>query len=134
MPRDTVDRGDAAAYNPPMSILTNLFTYFNGNLVGHDAIGHRYYEEKKIRTGMRQRRWVIYPGVAEASNVPPEWHAWLHYTTDAPLQEVVHKAWQKPHEPNLIGTPLGYRPPGSDYRGGRRPPASGYYEAWTPGS
>jgi NADH:ubiquinone oxidoreductase subunit len=129
-----VDRGHAAAYNPLMSILTNLFTYFRGRPVGRDAAGNRYYEEKKGRRGLRQRRWVIYPGVVEASVVPPEWHAWLHYTTDAPLPEVVRKAWQKPHEPNLTGTPLGYRPPGSEYLGGRRPPASGDYEAWTPGA
>ncbi len=117
-----------------MSILTNLFTSFYGRPVGRDAAGNRYYEEKKGRPGLRQRRWVLYSGVVEASVVPPEWHAWLHYTTDAPLPEVVRKAWQKPHEPNLTGTPLGYRPPGSDYLGGRRPPAAGDYEAWTPGA
>ena len=28
--------------------------------------------------------------------------------------------WQKPHQPNLTGTPLAYRPPGSVLRGGER--------------
>ncbi len=119
----------------PMSILQRLFTYFHGRPVGRDAVGNRYYQEKAPRApGLRQRRWVMYPGVIEASTIPPEWHAWLHYTTDAPIPEKVRKAWQKPHEPNLTGTVAGYRPPGSDYRGGNRPTSTGDYEAWTPGS
>ena len=76
----------------------------------------------------------MYAGEAEASSVPPEWHAWLHYTTDTPIPQTARRPWQKPHEPNLTGTPLGYRPPGSDYLGGKRAPATGDYEAWTPGS
>jgi NADH:ubiquinone oxidoreductase subunit len=129
-----VDRACGAAYNLPMSLTTRLFTYFRGRPVGRDAVGNRYFEEKRQRPGLRQRRWVMYPGVVEASTVPPEWHAWLHYTTDTPLPDLVRKAWQKPHEPNLTGTPQGYRPPGSDYLGGERPPATGDYESWTPGS
>lgn len=117
-----------------MSISTRLFSYFRGRSIGTDAVGNRYYEEKRPRAGMRQRRWVMYPGVVEASTIPPEWHAWLHYTTDEPLPERVRKAWQKPHEANLTGSAAGYRPPGSDYRGGNRPKASGDYESWTPGS
>ncbi len=117
-----------------MSLTTRLFTYFRGRPVGRDAVGNRYFEEKQQRPGLRQRRWVMYPGDVEASTVPPEWHAWLHYTTDAPLPDLVRKAWQKPHQPNLTGTPQGYRPPGSDYLGGERPPATGDYESWTPGS
>ncbi len=117
------------------SLTTRLFTYFSGRMVGTDAVGNRYYEEKRARPApLRQRRWVMYPGVVEASTIPPEWHSWLHYTTDAPIPETVRRAWQKPHEPNLTGTPAGYRPPGSDYLGGNRPRASGDYEAWTPGS
>ena len=117
-----------------MTLTTRLFTYFRGRQVGRDGVGNRYFEEKAVRGHLRKRRWVMYPGVPEASTVPAEWHSWLHYTTDAPLPDVVRKAWQKPHEPNLTGTAFGYRPPGSDYRGGRRPPATGDYESWTPGS
>lgn len=117
-----------------MTLTTRLFTYFRGRQVGRDTGGNRYFEEKRMRPGHRRRRWVMYAGVAEASLIPPEWHSWLHYTTDSPLPDLVRKAWQKPHLPNLTGTPLGYRPPGSDYLGGRRPPATGDYESWTPGS
>ena len=77
---------------------------------------------------------MIYAGAPEASEVPPEWHAWLHYTTDAPLPEQGRKPWQKPHIANATGTPAGYRPPGHDYSGGQRATATGDYEAWTPGS
>ncbi len=118
-----------------MTLMMRLVTSLTGQLVGRDAAGNIYYQAKKVsRGGLRRRRWVMYAGEAEASTIPPEWHAWLHYTTDQPIPETVRRAWQKPHEPNLTGTPLGYRPPGSDYRGGHRPPATGDYEAWTPGS
>ena len=115
-----------------MTIGTRLMTFFRGVLVGHDAEGNRYYQERKPRgRGMRLRRWVMYAGAEEASAVPSEWHAWLHYTTDAPVSGV-HRAWQKPHLPNTTGTALSYRPPGHDYKGGHRAAATGDYEAWTP--
>ena len=118
-----------------MTLMMRLFTSLNGRLVGRDAVGNIYYEAKRAPgPQLRRRRWVMYAGEVEASTIPPEWHSWLHYTTELPIPETVRRAWQKPHEPNLTGTPLGYRPPGSDYLGGKRPPATGDYEAWTPGS
>jgi NADH:ubiquinone oxidoreductase subunit len=75
---------------------------------------------------------VIYAGAPDASAIGPEWHAWLHYLTDAPLPDTGRKFWQKPHLPNLTGTPESYRPPGHDYEGGRRAHASADYESWTP--
>lgn len=129
-----MDRGRGAAYMERMTIGTRLFTLFKGRTVGTDAAGNRYYEERRPRPGMRARRWVMYAGAPEASAVPAEWHAWLHYMTDAPLPETGRKPWQKPHHANATGTPAGYRPPGHDYLGGQRAPATGDYEAWTPGS
>lgn len=118
-----------------MTLMMRLVTSLTGRMVGRDAVGNVYYEAKKIGRGdLRRRRWVMYVGEVEASTIPPEWHSWLHYTTDQPIPETVRRAWQKPHEKNLTGTPQGYRPPGSDYLGGHRPPATGDYEAWTPGS
>jgi NADH:ubiquinone oxidoreductase subunit len=114
--------------------MMRLVTSLTGSYVGRDAVGNRYYQAKRTHADGRRRRWVMYPGEVEASTIPPEWHSWLHYTTDTPLPETVRRAWQKPHEPNLTGTPLGYRPPGSDYLGGHRPAATGDYEAWTPGA
>jgi NADH:ubiquinone oxidoreductase subunit len=116
-----------------MNIGTWLFTKLRGHQVGTDAAGNRYFQDKKPRAGQRVRRWVFYAGPPEASVVPPEWHAWLHYTTDAPLPETGRMPWQKPHLPNATGTPLSYRPPGHDYEGGHRARATGDYESWTPG-
>ncbi len=116
-----------------MDIGTRLFTYFRGQQVGHDSAGNRYYQERKHRPGlMRQRRWVMFNGPKEATLIPPEWHAWLHYTVDAPLAETARRVWQKPHLPNPTGTAFAYRPPGHDYKGGHRAVATGDYEAWSP--
>lgn len=131
---DPVDRAAANHYMHRMTIGTRLFTWFNGRLVGRDSVGNAYYEDKRARPGTRPRRWVMFGGVAEASTVPAEWHTWLHYTTDTVLPDAGRRAWQKPHQPNLTGSAETYRPPGHPYKGGQRPPATGDYEAWTPGS
>jgi NADH:ubiquinone oxidoreductase subunit len=115
-----------------MNIGTRLFTLLRGRSVGTDAAGNIYYEERRPRANLRNRRWVAYAGVPEASDVPPEWHAWLHYTTDAPLTTTPRRPWQKPYVPNMTGTPASYRPPGHDYQGGHRAPATGDYESWEP--
>ena len=82
-----------------------------------------------------ERRWVIYNGYTEASSVPPSWHGWLHHTVDTPPTQENYKprAWQKPHRPNMTGTPGALRPPGSTLAAGRRPKATGDYKAWNPG-
>jgi NADH:ubiquinone oxidoreductase subunit len=71
-----------------MDLGTRLTIFLRGRLVGSDAAGNRYYLEKsRRRRSMRTRRWVAYAGEKEASAVPAEWHAWLHYTSDTPLPE-----------------------------------------------
>jgi NADH:ubiquinone oxidoreductase subunit len=121
-----------------MTIGTRLFTWLRGELVGADGDGNRYFREKGgIRRDVgglgRERRWVLYQGEAEASKVPPEWHAWLHHTLDAPpLGERAAPVWLKRHQPNLTGTPLAYRPRGHELKGGHRAKATGDYEPWRP--
>ena len=129
-----MDHGPAPAYILRMNIGTRIFTMLNGRVVGRDAIGNTYYEDRRPRDGEHRRRWVDDKGEPEASSVPAEWHSWLHYTTDAPLAEAGKRPWQKPHEANQTATPGSYRPPGHDYQGGKRAHATGDYEAWTPGS
>lgn len=121
------------------SIGTLLFTWLRGELVGRDGQGNRYYRAKgggnthkdSLR---REQRWVIYQGETEASRVPPEWHAWLHHTSDKvpPEGGPPRRPWQKEHQPNLTGTAQAYRPPGHTLKGGHRAPATGDYEPWTP--
>ena len=117
------------------TIGTRLHTWLNGEQVGADDFGHRYFQEKRPPTGRRRKRWVIYRGEDEASAVPPEWHAWLHYMFDDPPEDAGRPkhSWQKFHVPNLTGTPQAYRPPGHTLQGGKRAPATGDYEPWTPG-
>ena len=117
---------------------TQFWTWAFGEFVGTDEFGNRYYRtrgRKVDATLSMERRWVIYNGVAEASMVPPSWHGWLHHTVDTPPTDENYQArpWQKPHRPNLTGTPAAHRPSGSTLAQGRRPKATGDYKAWTPG-
>jgi NADH:ubiquinone oxidoreductase subunit len=109
-----------------------LHTLRAGTHVGEDEFGNQYFEERRPVAGSRNRRWVVYPGIADASTIGPEWHSWLHYTTASPLPDTGRLPWQKPHRPNLTGTQDGYRPAGHDYEGGVRARAAADYEAWTP--
>jgi NADH:ubiquinone oxidoreductase subunit len=117
-----------------MSLGTRIFTWWRGELVGTDADGNRYYREKKAVRGRRERRWVVYDGQPEASRVPPEWHGWLHYMTSEPPPPGGRpkRPWQKEHLPNLTGTEVAYRPPGSVLRGGHRQRGTAEYEPWQP--
>ncbi|MGE3142221.1 MAG: NADH:ubiquinone oxidoreductase subunit NDUFA12 [Hyphomonadaceae bacterium] len=130
-------------------MLKRIFTWWNGatigalfdigrrgRFVGEDEQGNKYYEERRPSLDGRKRRYVIYSGLAEASRVPPDWHGWLHHTIELPPTEapLPRKPWEKPHRPNLTGTVMAYRPPGSIARGGVRAPATGDYEAWSPES
>lgn len=117
------------------SIGTRLHTLFFGEQVGSDEFGNKYFRNKTALNG-RERRWVLFKGKKEASKVPPEWHAWLHHTTPAPLSEAAAQpeTWHLQHLPNLTGTLNAYRPQGSDAKGGRRARATGDYQAWTPGA
>ena len=92
-------------------------------------------DKKKTIAGLRRKRWVMYNGEPEASRVPADWHGWLHYTTDTPPPQggVPRKAWQKEHLPNLTGTPLAYRPPGSAAIESPETKPKPPYEAWRPG-
>ena len=127
-----VDQSATVSYTDRMNVGTWLFTLLHGRRVGSDADGNVYYEERRGRRGFRVRRWVAYAGAPEASKVPAEWHAWLHYTVDQPLQPADDKPWVKDHSANMSGTSAAYLPAGHDLRGGERAKATGDYEAWQP--
>ena len=118
---------------------TLLWTSLYGELVGEDELGNRYYRTRRGKidpTLNMERRWVVYNGYAEPSNVPPSWHGWLHHTVDVPPTDENYqpREWEKPHVPNMTGTAAAYRPSGSTLASGRRPKATGDYQAWTPGN
>lgn len=67
-----------------------------GALVGVDAAGNKYYENT-VDYPYGQHRWVHYAGgadfyAADGSNVPPEWHSWLHHIVAEPPTEVRRRA------------------------------------------
>ena len=111
------------------TIGTWLTTWVSGQPVGTDEFGNRYYQTKDGK-----RRWVIYAGTVEASRVPPDWHGWLHHTFDNPptVEPLKSRAWEQPHRPNMTGTSTAYHPEGSLWAEGRRPKATGDYQAWRP--
>ena len=114
----------------------SFFTWSSGSkLVGKDETGNKYYRAK-ARPGYKlERRWVIYKGRPDASKVPAQWHGWLHHqSNDVPSDDVpsFRRPWQKPHQPNVTGTNLAYRPPGHILAGGQRDKATGDYTPWTP--
>ena len=117
-----------------MHIGTLLYTWFKGENVGEDEFGNLYYKSRADSSNGKPRRWVIYKGENEPSKIPPEWHAWIHHTTEDPLteQSTHAKFWQKEHIKNLTGTSEAYRPAGHAYKGGSRATATGNYQAWQP--
>ena len=128
-----------------MGLLKSIFTWWEGatigtslglrgkDRVGEDALGNVYWQGGREVNGL-PRRWVIYNGQNDASRVPPEWFSWLHHQIDDVPDAALPRprTWEKPHEANLTGTRLAYRPPGALEAGGRRVAATGDYEAWTP--
>ncbi len=118
---------------------TQFHTWRHGERVGEDEFGNVYYRTRggKIDPALGlERRWVIYNGESEGSATPPGWYGWLHHTVDTPPTQENYRAreWELPYEPNRTGTPLAWRPPGSTLAAGKRPPATGDYEAWKPGA
>jgi NADH:ubiquinone oxidoreductase subunit len=115
---------------------TQVWTALYGEFVGEDVRGNRYYRTKggKIDPYLGfERRWVIFNGYTDPTAIG-DWHGWMHHLTDTPptQETVVLRPWEKPHLPNLTGTPFAYRPPGSTLAESRRPEATGDYHAWRP--
>lgn len=113
---------------------TLFWGWRNGEQVGTDAQGNRYFRTRKRGDGVRERRWVIYEGANDASRVPAEWHGWLHGAFDDVPESNLPPAhiWEVDYTPNATGTAQAYRPAGALEMGGRRARASGDYEAWSP--
>ena len=115
--------------------ITRMITWLQGEKVGEDQCGNGYYHARNSADGARRRRWVVYAnGPDEASRVPADFHAWLHYTSnDFPSKDSPKKyPWLRDHQENMTGTPDAYRPPGQTLQGGRRDSATGDYESWSP--
>jgi NADH:ubiquinone oxidoreductase subunit len=114
---------------------TRFFTWRKGEFVGEDEFGNKYYRAKSaIPSSIPEHRWVIYNGYAEASTIPPGWHGWMHHTVDDPPTKTKYapREWQAPHQPNLTGTAMAYRPPGSLIGPANPVPVKPDYQPWRP--
>jgi NADH:ubiquinone oxidoreductase subunit len=134
-----------------MGILSKIFTWWdgatigtllwssrNGEHVGTDFFGNKYYRATKPAKSTAftggERRWVIFEGANDASRVSPEWFGWLHKTFDGVPESFLPPAriWEVDYTPNETGTSQAYLPQGALQRGGKRAAATGDYEAWSP--
>jgi NADH:ubiquinone oxidoreductase subunit len=115
------------------------FSKLVGVCVGVDEFGNRYYETRPkfgwlLNRGLhshKHRRWVVFVGHPEPSKVPANWHGWLHYTvSEPPATNAPLYPWQRPHAPNLTGTPFAYKPPGSTLE--TAPKKHQDYQSWQP--
>ncbi len=125
-----------------MSLLSTIFTWWNGSTVGTNLFTRRFGEKVGedeqgnvfYQTAGGERRWVVFNGVAEASRISPDWHGWLHHTWNEPPSQapLPRKAWERDHKANLTGSAGAYAPPGSLRTPEDRPRVAGDYEAWSP--
>ncbi|KAI9330786.1 NADH ubiquinone oxidoreductase subunit NDUFA12-domain-containing protein [Zopfochytrium polystomum] len=77
----------------------------SGKLVGKDEFGNEYYENRN--DPVFRGRWVLYSKWnVDASQVPAEWHHWLHsMTDDVPTAETVPKPFfARRHTENVTGS------------------------------
>ncbi|KAK7060196.1 hypothetical protein VNI00_000961 [Paramarasmius palmivorus] len=89
----------------------------HGRLVGTDQFGNRYFENMNAEEEIPGRhRWVDFAQHEyHASQVPPEWHAWIHHIralppTEDPVVQQVTPPWKAEWRENLTGTRGAYRP------------------------
>ena len=61
-----------------MSLGFKLYSFFNGNLVHQDSLGNKYYHDKNNSF----KRWVVYAQGFGPESLPPQFHNWLHNTSD----------------------------------------------------
>ncbi|XP_063721722.1 probable NADH dehydrogenase [ubiquinone] 1 alpha subcomplex subunit 12 [Symsagittifera roscoffensis] len=91
-----------------------------GTLMGEDQFGNKYFENKNYF--MARNRWVEFnpkpsdPAYGyfhfDASQIPPDWHRWMHHMTDqAPSEHPLPKQkFHMPHQPNYSGLNRSYTP------------------------
>ncbi|KAL7752257.1 hypothetical protein RI367_002302 [Sorochytrium milnesiophthora] len=81
-----------------------------GTLVGTDNLGNEYYENKDeitVRT-----RWVV-PAKKnfDPSEIPAEWHMWIHKIDERAPSEanIAQRKWMTPHTDNASGREDAYK-------------------------
>ena len=109
-----------------------LYTIFRGNFVGKDQDGNKYYKSNISHGIKKDRRWVLYKGDNDPTNIDPSWHAWLHHVVDdVPNLKKKIFYWQKKITPNYTGTEKAYFPSGHILNKERKKKIKNY-ESWIP--
>lgn len=111
-----------------MQSLQQFFIKFSSQLVGSDQHGNKYYESKYKDFFGRNRRYMIYNGIAEPSKAPAEWYSWLHHLRVERPTKDDKLDWQQERLPNLTGTQHAYHP----LKGQEQVKVSADYNAWKP--
>jgi len=112
------------------------FNYIKiGRLVGVDGAGNKYYENQKELFG--QDRWVeLAKWDYDASQIPCEWHPWLHHThnvvPDSKFFKSLVPSYKVEHIENVSGTDAKYSPHNYLTMDTWRPAGSSYFEEWKP--
>ncbi|KAF9584115.1 hypothetical protein BGW38_007535 [Lunasporangiospora selenospora] len=115
-----------------MRQLNNIGDTKVGTLVGTDKFGNKYFENLEESYG--RNRWVQFAkedsffsrAEFNASQIPAEWHGWLHRMLDAPPnvdKTMVAPKWAAEYTENLTGSPKAYK----SYNTTRAK-----FEAWAP--
>jgi len=64
-----------------------------GSVVGTDKFGNKYIENNSYFLG--RNRMVEYSSdYYDGSQIPPEWHRWIHYMTEHPPTSEKGKIWE----------------------------------------
>ncbi|CAM8992164.1 hypothetical protein QQ045_006599 [Rhodiola kirilowii] len=92
---------------PDGNLLQTKIHNIGATVVGVDKFGNKYYEKLEgVQYG--RHRWVEYAAKDRynASQVPPEWHGWLHFITDRTGDELLllkPKRYGIEHKENFSG-------------------------------
>ena len=116
------------------NILLNIYTFFKGDFVGKDQDGNKFHKSNISYGVKKEKRWVIYKGDNDPTKIDPNWHAWLHHTTnDIPSKKTRKKFnWQKKITPNYTGTSKAYLQPGHMLNKEKKNKIIKNYESWKP--
>ena len=109
-----------------MELVNYITSRLFGEEVGCDEFGNRFYKSNKLARFLRkEKRWVYYTGLVEATKVGVDWFLWLHHRTNE-LPSKKQFAWIKPRKLNLTGSKFAFSPREDGE------PYTKTYESWQP--
>ena len=83
--------------------ILKAYIFFGWDKVGNDSQGNTFFVKK-------DKRKVLYSGIAEPSKIDTQWHMWLHGWDCFPNHNIKPMCWEKDRRPNYTGTACAYDP------------------------